>query len=203
MNCSDNHDEPHVKQLRSDLDRAQPEIPVNTTASGQTHWYAVNTHPRSEERARTNLERQGWRCYSPLISKTSRSGQKLITRLLPLFPSYIFVELDLDRHGWRSVDNTFGVRRIVKHDGRPAALPRACIETLLSMTDKQGVFSFSQHLSPGDSVQFLSGPFVGIAGTLEKVDAHGRITILLTLLGQATRVRATAGDIAPVSSIVA
>lgn len=170
--------------------------PGITSHAGE-QWFAVNTLPRSEARARTNLERQGFACFSPLLSTTNRSGRRLLTRLSPLFPSYIFVALDLQQPGWRSVDSTYGVRGLVKQAGCPSPVPRQYVNALMDMTNEHGVFSFSSHVTTGDNVRFLRGPFTGFIGTLEQMDAHGRITVLLGLLGHASRVKATVGDIAP------
>ena len=169
----------------------------------QENWYAVYTLPRSEIRARINLERQGFRCFCPFVIKTSRKGHRLVTQSPPLFPSYIFIELELDKPGtgWRSVDSTYGVRRLVKHGDRPSPLPGAFMRSLIEMTNESGIFSYSSRVATGDRVQFLSGPFAGMIGTLEALDTHGRITILLTLLGQSTRVRAKVNDIVPASTM--
>lgn len=160
-------------------------------------WFAVNTLPGNETRARTNLERQGLSCFLPHLLKTSRNGRHLLTKLRPLFPSYLFVALDPSRMGWKSIDSTYGVRHIVKQSGLPAPLPRGCVEALQSMTDEASVFSFSARLAAGDAVQFTSGPFAGLIGTLEQIDAQGRITILLNLLGRTSVIRATAREVAP------
>lgn len=176
-------------------------LPVTSSRSPaelcSSRWFAVNTLPRSEARARSNIERQGWRCFSPQLLKTGRSKGRLTTQLQPLFPSYIFVELDPRQCNWRSVDGTYGVKSLVRQAGLPAALPQDYIETLISMTNDNGVFSFAQQLAPGDSVRFLSGPLTGLVGSLEQIDAHGRITILLSLLGQHSRVKSSVDKIAP------
>lgn len=160
-------------------------------------WFAVNTLPGNEKRARTNLERQGLSCFLPHLLKTCRSGRHLLTQLRPLFPSYLFVALDPSRMGWKSIDSTYGVRNIVKQSGVPAPLPRGCVEALQSMTDEASIFSFSSRLAAGDAVQFTSGPFAGLIGTLEQIDTQGRITILLNLLGRTSVIRTTAGEVAP------
>lgn len=183
--------------------RLQDNLFNYSDASTSRRWFAVNTHPQSEARARTNLERQGWHCYSPYLLRTARVGRTLINQSRALFPSYIFVELDLDVDAWRSVDSTFGVRCIVKQEGRPVALPVGCVETMMQMTDESGHFSFSARLKPGSSVQFKSGPFTGLIGTLENIDAAGRVNVLISLLGQLSRVKTSADDVAPAKAAAA
>lgn len=170
---------------------------------GGVRWYVVNTHANSEKRAIANLERQGWPCFCPLVSRTSRRGERLLTQLRPLFPGYVFVSLDPGRSRWRSVDSSFGVRSIVKHGDLPAALPEGCVDALMNMSDGDGVFSFASRFRPGDRVQFLSGPFSDFVGSLETLDPQGRIVVLLDLLGRQSRVRAAVTEIAPALKVSA
>ena len=134
-------------------------------------WFAVNTQPNSEQRAQVNLERQG----------------------------YIFVTMNPAQSRWRSVDGTFGVRAIVKSGDLPAPLPVGVVETLIAMADGAGKVSFASSLNPGQDVRFLSGPLAGLIGRLEHLDAAGRVTVLLDLLGRATPIRGHASELAPSS----
>lgn len=160
-------------------------------------WFAVNTHPNSERRAQTNLERQGWPCFCPVIEKTTRSGRRLLTQARPLFPGYLFISLDPLHARWRAVDSSFGVRALIKNGEAPAALPVGCVETLIAMADAEGRVTFASALSPGDNVTFMAGPFAGLIGRLEHLDPQGRVTVLLDLLGRATTIRGRASDLRP------
>ena len=160
-------------------------------------WFAVNTQPNSERRAQINLERQGWRSLCPQVSRTTRSGRRMKTHLRALFPGYIFVNMNLAQSRWRAVDGTFGVRAIVKTGDLPAPLPVGVVESLIAMTDEAGKVSFASSLSPGQDVRFLSGPLAGLIGRLEHLDAAGRVTVLLDLLGRSTPIRGHASELTP------
>ena len=99
---------------------------------GSLRWYAVNTLPRREFRARQQLENQGFRVFLPQGLKTVRHARKLTNVLAPFFPRYIFVELDLTFHRWRSVNGTFGVRSLVMQGETPHPVPRGIVETMLA-----------------------------------------------------------------------
>jgi transcriptional antiterminator RfaH len=167
------------------------------TGTAGLKWYAVNTLPNSEQRARVNLERQGWHCFCPWVSKTTKSGRRMTTSLRALFPGYIFVTMNPAQSRWRSVDGTYGVRAIVKAGDLPAPLPAGVVETLIAMTDEAGKVSFASSLNPGQDVHFLSGPLAGLIGRLEHLDAAGRVTVLLDLLGRATPIKGHASELAP------
>lgn len=166
----------------------------------EARWFAVNTLPGNEERARVNLERQGWACFCPVVSKTTRSGRRLMTRLRPLFPGYLFVSLDPLQSRWRAVDSTFGVRAIVKSGDAPAPLPVGCVEALRAIADARGKVNFATSLRRGEDVTFLSGPFAGFVGRLEQLDGAGRVTVLLELLGRTTPIHGQASEVRPASN---
>ena len=188
-------------QLKRQVDRvAIAEHHALEAETSDICWFAVSTRPRNEARALTNLERQGWRCFCPLISGTTRSGRRLITLQRPLFPGYLFVAIDPLRGRWRAIDSTFGVRSVVTCGDAPAKLPSGCIETLMSMADHRGVVSFSSTLIAGEQVKFMSGPFTGFIGKLANLDASGRVTVLLDLLGRDTPIRGYAAELVPVTT---
>lgn len=126
-----------------------------------------------------------------------RSGRRTYTGVAPLFPSYIFVQLNSGPAPWRAIESTYGVRAIVKAGGSPAPIPSGVVDALIAMSDENGLFSFRAQLKPGDAVRLMAGPFAGLVGTLESLDGQGRIVVLLSLLGRATRMRAMASDVSP------
>lgn len=146
-----------------------------------------------------HLQNQGWRTFFPKIAKTLRANRRLRTVLRPHFPGYVFVNLDIGRDPWRSVESTYGVRGLVKFGGMPAPVPGGVIETLQSMSLDDGQIVFTSNLRPGDRVKFLTGPFAEMIGALERLDEKGRVFVLLDLLGRATQVSGRAADLQPVA----
>ena len=152
-------------------------------ASGSLRWYAVNTLPRREFRAKQQLENQGFRVFLPQALKTVRHARKLTTVLAPFFPRYIFVELDLTIHRWRSVNGTFGVRRLVMLGERPNPVPCGIVETMLASVGDNDVLRFERNLKTGSEVRLVAGPFAEQLGILDRLDDSGRIRVLLQIMG--------------------
>lgn len=173
--------------------------PAQLPKDAGMRWYAVNTQANSETRAKLNLERQGWACFLPLVSSSIRVRTRMVERIRPLFGGYLFLAMDAGQSRWRSIDSTFGVRSILKRGDIPIPLPVGCVEALSEMTDNAGRFTFSSRLSEGDQVRFLRGPFAGFVGTLEKVGSHGRIRVLLELLGRQSAIQGKASEVEPVT----
>jgi transcriptional antiterminator RfaH len=153
-------------------------------------WYAVNTRPHQEARAVTHLRRQGFQAWLPRLRRGRRHARRFETVLAPLFPGYLFVELDRDRQPWRRINATFGVRQIVLGaGGGPAALASEFVAALLARCDKEGVMQDNTAtLAPGDAVKIIAGPFVGCIGELVGLEAHDRVTVLLRMLAQTAQI---------------
>lgn len=176
------------------LARVGPRPP--TLAPGE-RWYCVHTQPRREAFARENLERQGFRCFLPLLRRTVRHARRVETRLSALFPRYAFLVLDLGRDRWRSVNGTLGVVRLLMEGERPRAVPEGVVETLAASADASGAVRFDRELRPGDRVRILAGPFAERIATVTRLDEKGRVALLLEILGAERPVVTARGDLLP------
>ena len=98
------------------------------------------------------------------------------------------VILDLGRDRWLSVRSTVGVSFLVTCEDRPVPVPPGIVEALIARTDEAGLALFDAGLRTGQTVRILSGPFADFVGTLERLDAAGRVRVLLTMMGTAVPV---------------
>jgi len=89
-----------------------------------TTWFLAQFKPNSHRIANRNLLRQGFQTFLPVHEETRRTRGKFTTRMLPLFPGYLFVALDITTDGWRKVNSTYGITRIVSLGNNPTPVPR-------------------------------------------------------------------------------
>ncbi len=146
-------------------------------------WYVVRSLPSREARAEMQLLAQGFRVFTPRVSKTVRHARKLRAVVAPVFPSYIFVALDLQKDRWRSVNGTFGVACLLMAGELPEPVPRGVVEQLLDYTDEAGIARFDRDLREGQTVRVTAGPFARALGRLERLDGKGRVRVLLDIMG--------------------
>jgi len=59
-------------------------------------WYLIHSKPRQEQIALENLERQFYPCYLPIFRAEKIRRGELSVSEEPLFPRYLFVQLDTD-----------------------------------------------------------------------------------------------------------
>jgi transcriptional antiterminator RfaH len=156
-----------------------------TPLPANKRWCVVHAQPWAESRAVINLERQGYEVFCPRLCRLVRHARKQTKKLLPLFPCYLFLRLDLARDQWRSVGGTRGVVRLITQGDVPQAVPDGIVEELQARADREGIIEdWRPPLAVGQNVHINEGPFVNFVGRLEKLDGDGRARILLELLGR-------------------
>jgi transcription elongation factor/antiterminator RfaH len=162
--------------------RAIPEKPAEV-GHGQMRWYAVQCLSHRESGAAANLGNQGFRVFLPRRRKTRRHARKTETVLVPFFPGYLFVALDLTRDRWRCVNGTYGVAGLVMHGDRPASVPPGIVEALQDSCDDADVLLWEPELKLGKPVRIMTGAFADFIGELDRLYASARVRVLLDVLG--------------------
>jgi transcription antitermination factor NusG len=151
---------------------------------GSERWFVAQTLCHREKLASIHLGAQGFRTFLPRFKKTVRHARSLREVIAPLFPGYIFVEIDPGRDRWRSINGTFGVMRLVSAHHCPIPVPAGVVENLLARVDELGLMRFDRDLKPGQPVRVVAGPFTQLFGVLQRLDAKGRVEVLLNIMGR-------------------
>ncbi len=120
--------------------------------------------------------------------ETRRVRGKFLTKLRPLFPGYLFVAIDSVKGGWRAVNSTLGVTRLVSVGETPVIVPARLVSDLMLRCDPDGKLLPARTLQPGDRVTVINGPFADFAASIERLAPDQRVWLLLDLMGRKTRV---------------
>ena len=159
-------------------------------------WYLAQLKPNGYERAHLNLNRQGFRTFMPVRAATVRKRQRLASVLRPLFPGYIFIQLPQQTSDWRSVNNTYGVARLVAlSGGRPSQVAPALMQALFDRTAPDGTWKAPEALQTGDKVRIISGPFAATLAEVGAVPEKDRVILFLDLMGRSIRMQADPGQL--------
>lgn len=143
-------------------------------------WYVIKTKANQEKKALINLSRQGYEIFCPL-SPFLKKFKNSITKILnPLFPSYIFIRLDLDIDGWRKIDSTYGVKEILRNNSMyPGEISCDFIENLKKACDSNNCISDSYfNFEVGQKVKFIDGPFMNRIVEIIKMPTRDRVLVL-------------------------
>jgi len=89
----------------------------------QKAWYLVYTKPRQEGLAQENLARQGYGVYLPRVRLMRKRQGRPVAIIEPLFPRYLFIQLDTQSDNWGPIRSTFGVASLVRFGNEPAKVP--------------------------------------------------------------------------------
>ena len=151
------------------------------------HWCTVYTKPQKEELAELNLRQRGIKTFFPKLSLPKSARQK--KPVVSLFPSYLFVRLNLLSDDHSSVTWCPGVKRLLSFNGTPAIVEESLMEFLMGQAGPDGVISARSNLKVGQQVMIDGGPFDGLVAIIqEPPNAKGRVKVLLELLKRPTKV---------------
>lgn len=146
-------------------------------ATPDRNWYLLQTKPRQTERALEHLERQAYRCFLPRqqVERVVHGRRQQLEQ--PLFPNYLFIQLDSQLDNWMPIRSTRGVSRFVSFGGLPAQVPQSLIEQMRDRT-----MPTTSLLQPGDKVRVTSGSFINMEAIFLAHDDEARVLLLIKLL---------------------
>lgn len=153
-------------------------------------WFVVHTQPSKELLAVEQLRQQGFEAYLPRYQKVRRHARKIDTVLSPLFPRYVFVNLDRESDQWRRINGTRGVSYILTNNEQPVFVPDGVIQGLQKQEGIDGALPISSLLmfEKGDKVRIREGSFEGNTAIFEALDDKERVYLLLNFLGRETKI---------------
>jgi transcriptional antiterminator RfaH len=146
-------------------------------------WYVVYSKPRKEEFALSQLRAKGLEVFYPKLLLPASSSRP--TRVVPLFPSYLFVRINLVSSEYYTVIWSPGVKRIISFDGVPTPLEDGIVASLKDQADPYGLIPGRANLRIGQEVVIKSGPFDGLIGVVRELpDGKQRVKVLMELLSR-------------------
>jgi transcriptional antiterminator RfaH len=154
-------------------------------------WYVVRTHAMAEEKAAFNLARQGYAAYLPRYLKKRSHARRGDWLGKPLFPRYLFVEMDPEATQWRAIKSTIGVSHFIRLGDGPAPVPQGIVENIIARENCEGYVDLSREIlfKKGQTVEIADGPMAESAAIFDCIDDNDRATVLMDLMGRQLRVR--------------
>ncbi len=150
-------------------------------------WYVVYSKPRKEEFAEFNLRQKGLEVFFPRLRLPGALPKR--KQVVPLFPNYLFVKIQIFSEEYQYVAWSPGVKRLISFNGFPLPLNADAVAFLMDQSTAEGTITARSNLMPGQEVQINSGPFDGLIGIIQNPpDAKGRVKLLLNLLSRQIKV---------------
>lgn len=146
-------------------------------------WYVARTKPRREVTTTAILMQRGIDVYLPTVP-AGRQGTGSPRFGEPLFPGYLFANIDLGSDEWLAARSAPGVAYFLGcGDGAPSPLPDDLIEAIRQRADQQPIKQRVIPFRQGESVLIKDGPFAGIEAVFDGcLTGRGRVRVLLEIV---------------------
>ena len=145
-------------------------------------WYLLHCKARQESRAKLHIENQGYATCLPTVRlhKTVRGKRQVVEEAL--FPSYLFIQVDIENANFNAIRSTRGVNGFVRFGGVPSKIPEKVVEQfqLLEQNEKEPEALFAS----GSKVEITEGPFAGLEAVYNIAKGDERCLVFLDMMGK-------------------
>lgn len=153
------------------------------------HWYVLQTKARHESVAERNLENQAFSTFLPWLQTQKRVRGRWQSSREPLFPGYLFVELDIVSQNTAPIRSTRGVIRLVRLGNTLRPFPEKILNALRqSQATGCDAIDPARLFKAGDNVKLVDGPMAGLNAIFKARNSQERVVVLLNMLGVETEV---------------
>lgn len=126
------------------------------------------------------------------VAEFTKTGKRKVVKK-KIYPGYILVNMSVNDDTWFVVRETPGIGDFTGSSGKPSAMDPKDVERILRaskpLDDESAVVKIGIPFKPGERVRVKEGNFQNLEGEVGAVDeAHGRITVMLTIFGRQTPV---------------
>ncbi len=149
-------------------------------------WLVLRTRSRHEGTAERDLQERQITAYLPRHSVVRRWRDRRTVTKLPLFPGYIFVRPRIDQ--FENIRCIRGSCGLVLAGSKPAAMPEKDVEAVKLLVGSGAELAVNPRLIPGQRVEVIAGPFMGIHGELIRMKSQERLVINAHLLSSSVSV---------------
>lgn len=162
-------------------------------------WYLLRTKAGEERRAEAHLSRLVADVLAPLMKVRVRRWGRMVESVAPLFPCYLFAQLDLERE-YRQVRYARGVRELPRFGAQPAVVPEWIIGEIKQRCVGGPLELPKRPLVPDERVIVIDGPFREFEGIFERyLSGQERVAILFSMMGAGARAVLPANMVVPVA----
>lgn len=162
-------------------------------------WYVAHTYSGHEAKAKRYLEsavanaglqERFGQILIPTEQVTEMKQGKRATSTKKFLPSYILIEMDLDKETQNLVVNTPGITNFVGAAGKPQPLKLEEVQRIVGQIDRSRTEEVQElPFQSGDPVKVKDGPFQDFSGTVSEVNMERRkVKVMVSIFGRPTPV---------------
>lgn len=157
-------------------------------------WYAVYTKSRHEKVTAEELCQRNVEVFLPLRNVVSKWKDRRKEVQFPLFPGYLFVNVEMQTQRLDIV-KVPSVVRIVGFTDVPEPIPGDQIQAVKTLVFSKLPYDPFPELAKGDRVRVKHGPLRGLEGYLVEKKSQCRFVVTVDLIQQAVSCEIDAADV--------
>ena len=144
-------------------------------------WAVAQTKPRQENKAKINLNNQGYTCYLPIIERKKFLRNTWVTCREVFFSNYIFIDLSSCKNSLSKINNTYGISRLLvnKDMSLPYTIGEDFIIELKKYINKDININI---LKKGSKVSITRGKLSKFTGIFLEQCSKTRSKVLISML---------------------
>ena len=160
------------------------------------NWYATYVKSKHEFVVQDQLFKKEIETFLPAVKKLRQWKDRKKWINFPLFPGYLFVNIQPDPEKFLSVLKTIGVINFVSAEPKyPTVVPPEEINSLKLLLENNKAIDVFPHIKEGTRVKVKRGALHGAEGVLEKKDDQYMFLVNVNILGRSVGVRIYADDV--------
>ena len=164
-------------------------------APNEYFWHAVYVKSRAEKKALSDLQDKCIEAFLPLQKKLRQWSDRKKWVDMPLIPGYLFVKVS--RKEYDLALQSHHIVTYVRFEGSAAVIPERHIDylKLLLKQDNLNIEITQEKLEPGQTIEVIAGPLIGLRGKL--IRRHGKNTVAIELenIGHSALIEISVEDI--------
>lgn len=166
----------------------------------QYFWHALYIKSRAEKKAFDDLQFKEIEAFLPMQRKLRQWSDRKKWVDMPLIPGYLFVKVSRREYDLALQSNY--IVTYVRFEGKAAVIPEQQIEylKLLLRQNNLDIEITQEKLEPGQIIEVIAGPLIGVRGKLVKRNGKNKIAIELEDIGHSALVEISVNDITPVKA---
>jgi len=143
-------------------------------------WYALKVRPRFERIVVTHLQSRGYDPFLPTYTVQHRWSDRVKSLGLPLFPGYLFCQLDLNNR--LPILTAPGVNFIVGVGKTAEPIQESEIQAIRSVVESGLQYEPYSYITVGQMVRVEQGALMGLTGFVSDIKNSARLIISVNLL---------------------
>lgn len=155
-------------------------------------WYIATTYAGHENKAASNLKARietmnlSDSVFRVIVAEEEIEevvNGKTKTKIINLYPGYIFVEMIMTDESWYNVRNTPEITGLAGSSGggtKPTPIPSSEIESVLKRIGQVDEEMLSKYVV-GERVRVVSGTFNNMEGVITKIDNETKLVTINTM----------------------